>query len=149
MMQSRSIRTVLYLKIILRLCSLKCRRMRTTHKIAIRKYLLASRNSPSQTSTKTCSRPCLIIPENFLDSKINNRCLNKRPGKEDCQFPKYCLLRRRSCLRKPRKWLTSTHGSCLLTRPSVPREWRTLTVSCSLNLKSSVIKKQTKLFMRL
>jgi len=88
-------------------------------------------------------RRCLITTENCLDLKTSSKSLSRRLSKEVCPFHKCSHRRKRSSMRKPRRWLTNTAGSYSPISRSVIRTMATLTVSCSTNQKSYKIKKQT------
>lgn len=96
--------------------------------------------SSDRNSTRTCWRPCWTTTVSFSDSRISSKCLNKKPNRGVFLFRKSYHRRRRSSLKRPRRWLTNTAGSSLLTPASVPK-MQTPTHSCSLSLKSCQTKK--------
>lgn len=129
----KNTKTVSCLRTISKTLLIRCRKTLTmTPKI--RRFLLALKNSLGQNSLKICYRPCWTTTENCLDLKTNNKFWSKRQDREDSQSLRCCHLRRKNYLKKPKKWLTSIHGSCSPIPPLGEQRLETSIVSCSSNL---------------
>ena len=104
-----------------------------------KRSLKVSKTSLDPKCTRTYSRLCWTTIGNYSDLKTNSKCLSKRPNKEASPSPKFSHPRKRSCMKRLKRWQTGTLGSCSPTSPSV--NWartrmRRLTVLCSINPRS-------------
>ena len=142
----KNIKTILFSRTPLRSLWTKWRRTRVM--IPQKKFLPGSKNLFNHHSTVNFWRQCLIIIGNFSDWKISNKYWSRKQNREGCPFLKYFRVKRKSCMRKPRKWRISTVGSYLLTRALEIKMILTHIVSCSISQKSFKIKKPTAIFMR-
>ena len=101
-----------------------------------------SMNSADHNSRDSYCKPCLITAENYLDLKTNSRFLNKKQDRGVYQFLKFFQVKRRSYLRRPKKWLISIVGLSSLITPSETRVWVILIHIWSLNQESWLTRKQ-------
>ena len=144
-MHRRSIRTPLCSVMQLMLHSPKWLKM---HKvIQAKRFHQTLMSLLDRNSTKISLRPCLITTGNFSVLKINNKFWSKKPNKEVYQFHRFFHQRKRSCRRRPRRWLTSTAGSSLsilaLVHTIIKR-----TRSCNSKVKFCQTKKPTDISMK-
>jgi len=100
-------------------------------------------NSLGHNSSKTFCKLCLSTTASYSVSKTSSRCLNRKHVREAFQFLRFCHLRRRSCQKKQRKWLTSTVGLSLLILLSAAMVLEARIVSCSLSREFWAIRRQT------
>lgn len=103
--------------------------------------------SSDRNSTRTCWRLCWTTIVSFSVLKTSNKFSSKKPNNVVFLFHKSYHRRKRSFLRRPRKWLTSTVGSSLLTPASAPRI-RIPIHLCSSSLKFCRTKKLIDTFTR-
>lgn len=68
---------------------------------------------------------------NYLDLKTNKQSSNKKRNREDFQFHRYYHLKRKSCMKRPRRWQTVILGSCFTTNLSMMIKWITAIHLCS------------------
>jgi hypothetical protein len=140
MMPPRNTKIVLFSRTLSRLHLTKWPKIRVM--MPLKRFQLDSKILPTHLSIKTCWRQCSIIIENFLDSRINSKCSSRRPSREGCLFLRCFLLRRKSSMRKPRRWLISTAGLFSRISQSAIKMMDTVIVSCNTNLKFFKTKKQ-------
>ena len=140
-MPPQSIKITLYLKIVLRGNLPKW--WRTPIMIAVRRYHQVSMSSQDHPSSEIYYKPCLIIIGNYFALKINSKCLSKKLSKEVYPFLRCYHPKRRSWVRKRRKWQINTVGLYLLIPQLETKEWAILTVSCNSNLKYWVTRRRT------
>lgn len=145
-MPLRNIKTVSFSRMLSRLPWTRWRRTRVM--MLPKRSQMASMSLLIHLSIEISLRQCLIIIENCLDLKTSSKFLNRRLSKEVCLFHKSSHRRKRSSMRRPRRWLTNIAGSYLPTSRLAIRMMATLTVSCSTNQKSCKIKKQTDISTR-
>lgn len=140
-MPPRNIRTVLFSRMLLRLPWTRWPKTRVM--MPPKRSHMASMSLLIHLSIEISLRRCLITIENCLDLKTSSKSSSRRPSREVFLFLKYSHRKKRSFMRRPRRWLTNTAGSYSPISRLVIRMMATLTVSCSTNQKSCKIKKQT------
>lgn len=146
LMQPRSIRITSFSKMPLKLLSIKWQKTRVMNQV--RKFLMVSMSLPIHPSIENCWKPCLTIIENYSVQRTSNKYWNKRQDNEVYLFHKFYHQRKRNYMKKPKRWLINTVGLFSLTLRLVLRMMVMFTVSCSLNLPSYQIKRQTGTFTR-
>ena len=142
----RNTRTNLFWKMQLRSPSTKWPKRRVMS--LPRKSLRDSSSLPTPLSIVSYSRRCWIITVSCLGSRINNKFLSKRPSNAVCQSLRFYLQRRKSSMRKQRRWPTNTVGLFLPTRASVLETTAIHILICSSSPKSFRTKRPTGTSMR-
>ena len=113
-----------------------------------RKFLKDSSSSLIPHSIVSYWRRCWIITVSCLGLRINSKFLSKRRSNGVCQFLRFCLQRRKSFMRKPRRWPTNTVGLFSPTKASVLGTTAIHILICSLSPKSSQTRRLTGTSMR-
>lgn len=145
-MLPRSIKIASFSRTLLRLLSTRWPRIRVM--MQVRRSPPGSMNLPIHPSIENSLKQCLITIENCSVLKTSSKSSSKKPSKEVSPFLRFFHLRKRSSMRKPRKWPTNTVGSYSPISPSVIKMMVTLTVSCSINQKFYKIKRLIGISMR-
>ena len=145
-MPPRNIRIALFSRMLSRLPSTRWPRIRVM--MPVRRSPPGSMNLPIHPSIENFWKQCLITTESYSVLKTNSKCSSRRRSREGCPFHKCCLRRRKSFMKRPRRWLINIVGSCLHTSLLGIKTMATAIVSCSTNLKSFKIKKLIAIFTR-
>ena len=95
-----------------------------------------------QIITASCKH-CLTTAENYSDSRTSNKYWSKKPGREDYQFRRCFLARRRSWCRKLSWWQMPTRGLSSRTRQSQRTKWNNASLSSNSSQRSSPTSVQT------
>lgn len=99
-------------------------------------------------SSETSSNQCSTTAESYLGLRTNSRFLKLKPNNEACQSLKSFHLKRRSWVRRPKKWLTNMRGSFSITVQSQMIKLSSAILSCSSSLKFCQTRSRTSTFMR-
>ena len=112
-----------------------------------RTYLNLSSHLSNPKNTRTSYKLCSSTVVNFSDLKINSKCLSKKPNKEVSQCRKYCHLRRKSSMKRLKRWLMHTVGSCSQKNQSQTKQCLNAQASCNSNPKFLLTRRLTNFFM--
>ena len=115
----------------------------------IKEFLTVSSLLQGHKCIRICLQLCQIILESYSDWKLNKVFWKQKQGKEGFRFLKYCRLKRENWKKKQRKWEIGTAGSFSNINLSVIKLVLIAKALCNLNLKFFLIKKKTKLSMKL
>jgi hypothetical protein len=108
--------------------SLKCLSVRKTSPN------LSSHLSSHQ-STRTSYKLCSSTVVNFSDLKTSSKCWSKRPNKEVSQYRKYFHQRKKSWMKRQRRWLMLTVGLYSQKSQSLIKRCPNAQASCNSNPK--------------
>lgn len=114
----------------------------------LKKFPTDSLNSQTPRNIWSFLSPCLTIIESFSVLKTSNRFLNKKRNKEVLRYHRYCQVRRKSCMKRPRKWLINTVGLFSLIN-QLALVILTLILSCNSNPKFCRTRKLIAISMKL